>query len=64
MPQQVNMQRERQPRHFASTLDQTGHAHAAERLAALIDEYIRRLDALGGIAALHCLEVKAIRTKA
>ena len=43
MAQHVNVNREGKPRRFPSSFNQPGNAHAAERLASLIDEDIRRL---------------------
>ena len=43
MAQHVHMNREGQPCGFPSSFNQPGDAHAAERLATLIDEDIRRL---------------------
>ena len=43
MAQHVNVNREEKPRRFPSSFNQPGNAHAAERLASLIDEDIRRL---------------------
>jgi hypothetical protein len=45
------MNRNRQPRSFGGAFDLTRDAHALERLAALIDENIVGLDALGRIGA-------------
>ena len=41
MPQHVDMHRERQPSGFSSPLNHASDAHPAERLATLIDEYVR-----------------------
>ena len=49
VPQHVNVNRERQPGGFAGMFDLARNAHAPERLAALIDEHIVGLDALGRI---------------
>ena len=47
MPQHVDMHREWQPSSLASPLDHASNAHPAERLAALIDEDVGRLDPVG-----------------
>jgi hypothetical protein len=40
----LDVDRERQPSGLASPLDHASNAHPAERLAALIDEDVGRLD--------------------
>ena len=41
MPQHVDMHRERQPSSLASPFNHASDAHPSERLATLIDEYVR-----------------------
>ena len=56
MPQHVDMHRERQPSGLASPFDHASNAHAAERLAALIDEDVGRLDPVSLLLPLQELE--------
>jgi hypothetical protein len=49
VPQHLRMDRERQVGNLAASLDHPRDSHAPERLAALIDEHIGRLDAVGGV---------------
>jgi hypothetical protein len=51
VPQHVDVNRERQPRGFAGMFNLARNTHAPERLAALIDEHIFGLDALGRLGA-------------
>ena len=56
MPQHVNVNRKRQVGDLATPLDHASDAHTAERLSALVHEYVGRPDALRCIAALERLE--------
>ena len=56
MPQHVDVDREWQLGAFACAFDHPGDAHAAEGLAALIDEDIGWLDPALGVIALQGLE--------
>ena len=47
------MHQERQPSGLASPLYHASDAHAAERLAALVDENVGRLLAIGGLLPLQ-----------
>jgi hypothetical protein len=52
MPDHVDVNRKRQLGGLTGSLDHARNAHAAERLAALVDEHPSRLDALLGVMAL------------
>jgi hypothetical protein len=52
----VDVDRERQSSGLASPLDHASNAHPAERLAALIDEDVGRLDPVGLLLPLQELE--------
>jgi hypothetical protein len=52
----VDVDRERQPSGLASPLDHASNAHPAERLAALIDEDVGRLDPVGLLLPVQELE--------
>jgi hypothetical protein len=52
----VDVDRERQPSGLAGPLDHASNAHPAERLAALIDEDVGRLDPVGLLLPVQELE--------
>jgi hypothetical protein len=52
----LDMHREWQPSSLASPLDHASNAHPAERLAALIDEDVGRLDPVGLLLPVQELE--------
>jgi hypothetical protein len=56
MPQHVNMHRERQPSGLASPFNHASNPHSAERLAALVDEQVGPLDAVGLLVPVQELE--------
>jgi ABC transporter substrate binding protein len=56
MPQHVNVNRKRQVGDLATPFDHASDAHTAERLTALVHEYVGRPDALRCVAALERLE--------
>jgi hypothetical protein len=56
MPQHVDMNRERQPSSLASPLYHASDTHPAERLGALIDEHVGRLNPVRLLLPLQELE--------